>query len=231
MTCIVALKVRDGAKTRIVLGGDSAGVSGLDITIRKDPKVFRNGDFLIGYTSSFRMGQIIRFNLKLPPIEAEVDLYEYMVRSFVESLRAALKSGGFTEVSNSVEKGGSFIVVIHDRIFTISSDFQVAEYEDTFAAVGCGADYARGALEVLVDSPALSGEQKVTRALEVATKFSAGVRPPFLLITSDCALPKRAAPAVATVADVANVAPLHAVVIDAEVLSRVQPVAAVLDAE
>ena len=52
MTCIVGLI--DGR--RVWMGGDSAGVSGLDITVRADAKVFRNGDFLIGFTSSFRMG-------------------------------------------------------------------------------------------------------------------------------------------------------------------------------
>ena len=63
MTCIVGLI--DG--NRVWMGGDSAGVSGLDITVRSDPKVFRNGDFLIGFTSSFRMGQLLAFRLRPPP--------------------------------------------------------------------------------------------------------------------------------------------------------------------
>ena len=61
MTCIVGLI--DGR--RVWMGGDSAGVSGLDITVRADAKVFRNGDFLIGFTSSFRMGQLLAFHMGL----------------------------------------------------------------------------------------------------------------------------------------------------------------------
>ena len=44
MTCIAAL-VQDGA---ITMGGDSAGVAGLRLHVRSDPKVFRNGDFQVG---------------------------------------------------------------------------------------------------------------------------------------------------------------------------------------
>src|SRR5690606_5374194 len=44
MTCIVAIK--DGGS--VWMGGDSAGCSGFDLTIRDDAKVFRNGPYLIG---------------------------------------------------------------------------------------------------------------------------------------------------------------------------------------
>lgn len=60
MTCIVEIVEKD----RVYIGGDSAGVSDLDITMRKDVKVFRVGDFVFGCTSSFRMMQIIRFSFK-----------------------------------------------------------------------------------------------------------------------------------------------------------------------
>jgi hypothetical protein len=51
MTCIVGLV--DGG--RVWLGGDSAGVSGWDLTVRADRKVFRNGPYVMGFTTSFRM--------------------------------------------------------------------------------------------------------------------------------------------------------------------------------
>ncbi|MET0386453.1 MAG: hypothetical protein ABW321_10865 [Polyangiales bacterium] len=190
MTCIVAVKVEQNGAARIVMGGDSAGVSGLDINIRKDPKVFRKGDFVIGFTTSFRMGQIIRFKFTPPAVPAEMDLYEYMVTHFVDEIRAALKQGGFAEVSNGVERGGSFMVALRDRLFTIQSDFQVAETHDDFAAIGCGADYALGALAVLHQRP-ISGEEMARHALEVATHFSGGVRGPFSVLATDGPLPTR----------------------------------------
>lgn len=40
MTCVVALKLDDG---RVLMGADSAGVSGLSLEIRSDPKIYRVG--------------------------------------------------------------------------------------------------------------------------------------------------------------------------------------------
>lgn len=61
MTCIIGLI----KNKKVYIGGDSAGVDGLNITIRKDSKVFKINKFIIGYTSSFRMGQLLRFKLKI----------------------------------------------------------------------------------------------------------------------------------------------------------------------
>jgi len=62
MTCIVGL-VENG---KVYIGGDSAGVAGLDITTRKDEKVFQKENMIFGFTSSFRMGQILRYSFKNP---------------------------------------------------------------------------------------------------------------------------------------------------------------------
>ena len=63
MTCIVGL-VHEGT---VFIGGDSAGVAGLSLVVRADEKVFRNGDFLMDFTTSFRMGQLLRYNPDSPP--------------------------------------------------------------------------------------------------------------------------------------------------------------------
>lgn len=62
MTCIVGLV----DKGSIYMGGDSAGVAGLSVTTRADEKVFLNGPFIMGFTTSFRMGQILRYKF-VPP--------------------------------------------------------------------------------------------------------------------------------------------------------------------
>ena len=62
MTAIVAIR----QDNTVYMGGDSAGVAGLKITIRKDPKVFINGNFLMGFTTSFRMGQLLQYSFKPP---------------------------------------------------------------------------------------------------------------------------------------------------------------------
>lgn len=53
MTCIVG--IINKAKGNVLIAGDSAAVSGIDIQIEKQPKVFKNGEFIFGCTSSFQL--------------------------------------------------------------------------------------------------------------------------------------------------------------------------------
>lgn len=179
VTCIVALKAKKGTCHQVVMAGDSAGVSHLDVTVRKDSKVFRNGEFLIGYTDSFRMGQLLRFKFRPPPPVKRKDLFEYMCTLFVDEVRRTLKEGGFSEIDNNVEQGGNFLVGFRGRVFEVASDFQVGEAALDFAAIGCGDSYALGALAA---SALTDPEERVLQALAVAEKFSGGVRAPFLVL-------------------------------------------------
>ena len=61
-------------------GADSAGVARI-LQFEKMKKVFKNGDFVIGCTSSFRMIQLLRFSFK-PRKVYDKDIYEYMCTDF-----------------------------------------------------------------------------------------------------------------------------------------------------
>lgn len=175
MTCIIGIV--DGKRT--IIGGDSAGVGGYDITIRRDAKVFRSGDFVIGGAGSFRAIQLIRYQFRAPAIETD-DLYEYMCTSFVENVRHVLTQGGLSKVDNNVNTSeGLLLVGYANRLFSIQSDFQVGENIDGVDAIGCGESYAFGAIAAMPKS--MNGKSKVRRALEIAVQYSAGVRPPFII--------------------------------------------------
>ena len=174
MTCIVGLETETG----VIIGGDSAAVGGLDIRTRTDPKVFTNGPFLIGFTSSFRMGQLLRFRLHPAKQDPDIDDYEYMATVFIDAVRECLGDYGAKEVNNSVDSGGAFLVGYRGRLYEIDSDFQVGTYADGFSAVGCGTDFALGALAV---NEGKKPHARVQQALEVAERFSAGVCGPFVI--------------------------------------------------
>lgn len=178
MTCIVGYLDK---KTKIVtIGGDSAGVAGLNITIRKDEKVFKVDDFIIGCTSSFRMIQLLRFSFKPPEIKRK-NIYEYMCTDFINSVRDCFKEGGYLQkYSDGDEKGGTFLVGYKNRLFRIENDFQVAENLNGIDAVGCGSDFALGSLHIL-SKQNLTPKEKVLKSLEVASFFSAGVSSPFVI--------------------------------------------------
>lgn len=172
MTCIVALK-HDG---KVWMGADSAGVGGYSLTVRKDRKIHRVGPMLIGFTTSFRMGQLLGYKLAIPPHHSDVDTDRYMVTSFVDAVRSTLKDGGWAMKDKEQEQGGTFLVAYQGRIFEIHSDFQVGEPELDFSACGCGEDIAKGSLYSTVGDGA---EDRIRVALQAAQEFSAGVREPF----------------------------------------------------
>jgi ATP-dependent protease HslVU (ClpYQ) peptidase subunit len=174
LTCIVG--VVEGNTVHI--GGDSAGVGGYSLTVRADQKVFRNGPMLFGFTSSFRMGQLLRYALTIPDHDPRVETEKYMAVTFVNAVRDCLKSHGFAKRSNEVEEGGTFLVGYKGRLFCIQDDYQVAEAADGYDAVGCGHDIAKGALVATPDRPA---RERVEKALSAAERYSAGVRAPFLV--------------------------------------------------
>lgn len=179
MTCIVGYL--DKKTKKVTIGGDSAGVADLDITIRKDEKVFKVGDFIIGCTSSFRMIQLLRFSFKPPEIKSK-NIYEYMCTDFINAVRECFKDGGYLQkYSDGDEKGGTFLVAHKNRLFRIENDFQVAESLNGIDAIGCGAAYALGSLHILLKQN-LSPKEKVLKSLETASFFSAGVSKPFVII-------------------------------------------------
>lgn len=173
MTCIVGV-VSDN---KVLIGADSAGSNGYSIANRKDVKVFKNGEFVIGCTSSFRMIQLLQYKLQPPKRHPDTDVMRYMVTEFVEAIRSCFKEGGFAETDKNVDHGGTFLVGHAGRLFKVEGDFQVGESADGFDACGCGEDVALG---VIHSNPQLEPKARLLKALETSAYFSCGVRGPFV---------------------------------------------------
>lgn len=180
MTCIVG--VASGG--RVVIGADSAGVAGMDLTVRADRKVFRNGPFIMGFTTSFRMGQLLAYRLDAPKRHPDDDIMRYMVTDFIDGVRTCLKNGGYAHRENEVERGGVFLVGYEGRLFKVEGDYQVGESVHGFDAAGCGESFALGSLW---ETASLDAAQRVEHALQAAERMSAGVSGPFF--TEELLLP------------------------------------------
>lgn len=176
MTCIVGLQ----HKGKVWIGGDSLGV-GEDIKQqRADPKVFhRGGEFLFGYTSSYRMGSLLRFTFDPPPCQGK-DHERYMNTAFIESLRECFKTHGYMSKEAEAERGGRFLAGFRGTLYTIDTDFQVGTYMDGYGSVGCGEKFALGSL---CSTPKVAPRKRVLTALEAAAKFSTGVGGPFVVLS------------------------------------------------
>jgi len=181
MTCIVGY-VEDGV---VYLGGDSAGVSGYDLVHRADSKVFRKGKMVFGFTSSFRMGNLLRFKLDIPKQKKGVRIYQYMCTDFVDAVIKCLRDNHYAKDSNGQYSGGVFMVGYKGRLFKIDSDFQVAESLEVYDACGCGESLALGAMYAIEDTFAVTNPyDTLSTALSAACHFSAGVSEPFNFVST-----------------------------------------------
>lgn len=178
MTAIAGLMADDG---KVWIGGDSAGIAGFSRTVRSDVKVFTNAGYIFGFTDSFRMGQLIRCAWVPPQPANNEDVYEFLVTRFIDELRTMLKAGGYAEVHNNVETGGSFLMGFRGQLYSVESDFQVGIPAIGYAAMGCGDDLVLGSLHTSAYGN-LSPRTRITRALDAASAFSAGVCPPYTIL-------------------------------------------------
>lgn len=176
MTCIVGLE-HDG---KVIIGGDSRGTGGVIFTSRIDEKVFTNGKFLFGITSSFRMGQLLRYKFT-PPTQAKKDTdMAYLVGPFMDAVRKCFRTNGFS-YDDEGDNGGTFLVGYKGLLYKICSDYQVGRPRLGFDACGCGNELALGAMYALRKIK-MTPELRVRRALESAAKFSAGCGAPFTIL-------------------------------------------------
>ncbi len=169
MTCIVAIE----EKGVVYIGGDSAGTAGTSIVIRTDEKVFINGPFIMGFTTSFRMGQLLHYKFSPPKQNTNQSDMEYMVTDFIDAAKKCFVDNGFGNNSH----GGTFLVGYNGHLYTIESDFQVGMSQINYNAVGCGSDIALGSMHSTDGQPP---QTRIKKALEAASKFSNGVAPPFI---------------------------------------------------
>ncbi|MEZ2446086.1 hypothetical protein AB6805_30430 [Chitinophaga sp. RCC_12] len=181
MTCIIGVV----SKGKVFIGGDSAGVDGNDMMIRKDEKVFKIGEFIFGCTSSFRMIQLIRYSFTPPKITPKRNIYEYLCTDFINALRECLINGGFAQKDMESEAGGVSLMGYKGRLFYIGDDYQIGEPKDLMAAIGSGAAYSLGAMIAMKGRTGTPPEKMIDISLRVAAHLSTGVRPPFTILHSD----------------------------------------------
>lgn len=188
MTCIVG--GIDNKKT-VWIAGDSAGVNGYSLHVRKDPKVFtrrtnlaeNNIAIAFGYTSSFRMGQLLQYSFEIPNVlpGPEETMHRWMCLRFVPAVKKCFVDGGWIRKSDERISGGIFLVGIRGHLFRVDNDFQVGEVMLPYDAVGCGEEFALGAMRAM-QLGCVDTVTAVKDAVRIAEHFSAGVRGPVNIV-------------------------------------------------
>ena len=176
MTCIIGY----ADSKNMYIAGDSCGSNGSYFTIRKDDKIFKKGKMLFGYTTSFRMGQLLQWKLSIPKHQNDISTVEYMNTVFIDSIIDCFKKNGYAKIDNNVESGGNFIVCYQGRVFEIHSDYQIAEHSKGYSSCGCGYIAALASFEMAMScNYKKSIEYKLKKALFIASSMIPGVKQPF----------------------------------------------------
>jgi ATP-dependent protease HslVU (ClpYQ) peptidase subunit len=177
MTCIVGI-AHEG---KVFMGGDSCG-SSYNWQQVGNPKVFVvDGKFLIGCTTSFRMIDLLRFELKVEDQKTDMSDDEFIRTVFIRAVRACFKEHGWLEKESGKNEGGNFLVGYKGTLYEVQDDFSVLNSPKEGMSVGSGTSAARGSLYTTREEK--DAEARVTKALEAAEAVATGVRAPFIVLS------------------------------------------------
>jgi len=173
MTCIVGIEDPDTGS--VYIGGDLCVSSTHLKATSWFPKVFYNGEFLIGTAGDLRFNQIMQHRFEPPEYRPDrQDLYEYMCVDFVDALRECMVESGYgreSGVADCGEDGGVALIGYGHTLWTVYSDFTVFRSDNNYATVGSGEHVALGALYVLRVLNGVSGlhvKEQVEMAIHAA---------------------------------------------------------------
>lgn len=180
MTCIVAFK-QDG-KTWIA--GDMLGSNGDTKKLIAQPKVFKNKNLFIGYTTSFRFGQVLEHAWNPPRhIAEDKSDMKYLVEDAIPSMMQCLKDSGVKEIAD-FGGYGDCIIVYNQKIYHMQSDNAILEYSD-YESCGSGAVMANALMEWHTNGEELV-DFSVMKLFSTISKLSCGVSEEYIVM--DCSI-------------------------------------------
>lgn len=183
MTCIVGVKTDEG----IFIGGDSFGGNELVAGVYKTPKVFgkpkigRTHAMIFGFTTSWRMGQILQNMPDIRKPSEKTDL-EFIASDWINMVREHMETGGYNLDEGGREEFGSVILGYNNSLYEISPDYGVIEPFYNYAATGSAVRTAYGSLATTEVMKKVSPQDRILAALSAAEIHEYFVRRPFNII-------------------------------------------------
>ena len=178
MTCIVGL-ISEGT---ITMGADAATTYGSHlIRTSAESKMFVSDGFIMGFCGSPRVRQLMEHAFTAPERLGSYSVEKYIVTSWAEAARTALRTNGALQKQNEIESlldGSRFLVGHEGMLFEISNNLSACRFSPSYLATGSGWEVAMGSL-FSTEGSQRTAEGRVLKALEAAEEFIATVRGPF----------------------------------------------------
>ena len=169
MTLILGAKDRKG---RVFIGADKRGSDGHSY-IDGQNKLIPQHNYVVGYSGSFRVGQLIRYNEdKFQPVASDADMF-----AWVNALRDLLMNHGYSKESGDEDEpmhnSVLLILATPQDVYTVDQTYQF--YSMTRYAVGCGWQYGLGHFDAQSASVPMS--HRIQLAIKGAATIIQGVSP------------------------------------------------------
>jgi ATP-dependent protease HslVU (ClpYQ) peptidase subunit len=175
MTCIVGVE----HSNKVYIAGDLQGTGYNEKIHHLASKVFKIGNLVFGYTSSYRFGQLIEANLTDPYVPEGDQIYLWLIRKVIPEIRDILVKAD--------EKGGNALIGVKNELYELQSDYSILRSTRKYNAVGSGEDYAVGSIhQALKEAPLNEWEPRslLKCAIETAHEFSPSVGKKFTIQTT-----------------------------------------------
>lgn len=184
MTCVIGLE-RDN---KVWIGSDSAMTGQWHSTgIVGEPKVFSNGELLMGFCGAFRFGQLLQYSLVVPDRDPRKSDMEWLVNDYIDAVREMLTEKGFLHKGDEKEDsipGSDYLLGYKGKLYYVEENFQVIQIKNDYQATGAGSDLALGALYTLKHSgpwTEFDPATIITRGLDAACHHNASCAPPYAI--------------------------------------------------
>jgi ATP-dependent protease HslVU (ClpYQ) peptidase subunit len=131
--------------------------------LREDRKIFRSGDYIMGFCGSYRVGQILRNFGNFPDLPKNLKnpekVVDFLIKNLIPEIRDLL--GEHMEDSEP----WSLVIACREHFVIITDDLQVGYVTDDYSAIGAGENVALGALSVLNDDHFFGDRTAMERAV------------------------------------------------------------------
>lgn len=194
MTTIIAIQGADyaaiGSDSRISSFDESGAAYQITTLGAGSSKIAANGKYILGAAGDVRAINILHyaFTPPAPPTSAKgKKLDQFITNKFIPAMRECFELEGYATADNDSkshmsEQNSTILVCVHGTIYVIESDYGWTSDSNGIYALGTGAPYALGALQVLTNGKRLNKTQAktvITKALASAAKFDPYTGTPF----------------------------------------------------
>jgi hypothetical protein len=178
ITCIVGIVDKSFSTPRVLMAADSGASDESIMTPIMDPKIQKNGKYLIGYAGETGLGQLLHsIDLPDPNVQTK-DLLRFMRTKFALSFKNAMNLySPSTSPADDKDGGLSALIAVKGRLFEFNSDdFQFNEYLE--GAIGSGSHLAFGSLYTTRGYKDINRRLKL--AVEAAIEYSPSCKGPIV---------------------------------------------------